>query len=579
MRTAFVQALSAVAAARRDVVLMTGDLGFGVLDEYRVRFPDQFLNVGVAEQNLAGVAAGLALSGHVVFTYSIGNFPTLRCLEQIRNDICYHRANVKIVTVGGGLAYGALGVSHFATEDLAIMRALPEMTVVSPGDPTEVEQLLPQIVEREGPVYLRLGRAGERRILPADARVSLGQPSIVREGRDVLLLSTGGMLPVAVDAAAALAGEAVSAAVLSVHTVAPLDPGQLLATIARFPVVVTCEEHQSNGGLGGAVAEVLAESRLSPVFRRFALRDGFPVAVGSQDYLRSSSWCARSCGPKPTSARGSPLRRSEVAAAGSFGTAAPEEARYDLVTETTGTPVSREGARMIYSRYRFAAELADGKRVLEVGCGSGQGFGLIGRKARFLVGGDLDPRLLRIGRSHYRNRFPFLRLRAEALPFRDASLDLVLFFEASYYVPNLELALDEFDRVLAAHGTMVLVNANPDRPDFITSPYSHHYHSSDELRGLLEKRGYGVRVEGAFPIEPPGPLSRVMATARRVLERFGLIPRTLRGRALLKRLVYGSLVPLPAELPDGFAEPVERRVHGGGPLPGFKVFYLTARKA
>src|SRR2546429_6775395 len=156
--------------ASRDprIVLLTGDLGFAVLDEFRAKYPAQFYNVGVAEQNLAGVAAGLALAGHVVFTYSIGNFPTLRCLEQVRNDICYHNADVKIVAVGGGLAYGSLGVSHFATEDLAILRALPNMTVVAPGDPVEVAQLVPQIVQREGPVYLRLGRAGERRCtLPA----------------------------------------------------------------------------------------------------------------------------------------------------------------------------------------------------------------------------------------------------------------------------------------------------------------------------------------------------------------------------------------------------------------------------
>src|SRR5256885_1033596 len=167
------------ACANPRVVLLTGDLGFAVLDEFRANCPRQFYNVGVAEQNLAGVAAGLALSGHIVFTYSIGNFPTLRCLEQVRNDICYHQADVKIVTVGGGLAYGSLGMSHFATEDLAILRALPELTVVAPGDPTEVEQLVPQIVARPGPVYLRLGPGGRppgprprhrRRAGPADAR-------------------------------------------------------------------------------------------------------------------------------------------------------------------------------------------------------------------------------------------------------------------------------------------------------------------------------------------------------------------------------------------------------------------------
>ena len=144
MRDTFIRVLLEIARENPRVILMTGDLGFKVLDEFRAECPRQFYNVGVAEQNLTGVAAGLALSGHVVFTYSIGNFPTLRCLEQVRNDVCYHNADVKIVTVGGGMAYGSLGFSHFATEDLAILRALPGMTVVAPGDPVEVENSCPK---------------------------------------------------------------------------------------------------------------------------------------------------------------------------------------------------------------------------------------------------------------------------------------------------------------------------------------------------------------------------------------------------------------------------------------------------
>src|SRR5213078_2569899 len=159
MRTAFFRALLELAAADERVNLVVGDLGFGVVEPFVERFPARFFNAGVAEQNMTGIAAGLALSGKTVFTYSIANFPTLRCLEQIRNDICYHAADVKIVSVGGGMAYGALGFSHFATEDLAIMRALPGLTVVAPGDPVEVKELLPQIVRHPGPVYLRLGRA------------------------------------------------------------------------------------------------------------------------------------------------------------------------------------------------------------------------------------------------------------------------------------------------------------------------------------------------------------------------------------------------------------------------------------
>jgi transketolase len=241
----------------------------------------------VAEQNLAGVAAGLALSGHIVFTYSIGNFPTLRCLEQVRNDICYHQADVKIVTVGGGMAYGALGISHFATEDLAILRSLPGMTVVAPGDPVEVEQLVPQIVRHPGPVYLRLGRAGEKPQHQPSTEVRLGTPTRARQGTDVLLLTAGGMLPVALEAAGMLESEGVSVEVHSVHTVKPLSAETLCGLASRFPVVVTCEEHTCLGGLGGAVAEVLLEAGIGPVFRRFALPAAFPTGVGSQEFLRT----------------------------------------------------------------------------------------------------------------------------------------------------------------------------------------------------------------------------------------------------------------------------------------------------
>ena len=287
MRTAFIRSLMDLASRDPRIVLLTGDLGFAVLDEFRAKHPTQFYNVGVAEQNLAGVAAGLALAGHVVFTYSIGNFPTLRCLEQVRNDICYHNADVKIVAVGGGLAYGSLGVSHFATEDLAILRALPNMTVVAPGDPVEVAQLVPQIVQREGPVYLRLGRAGEKAMHAPGTEVKLGQLTRARAGTDVLLLTVGGMLPVALEAAELLVDEGLGAEVVSVHTLKPLDVEQICALAARFPLVVTCEEHSAIGGLGGAVAEVLLEAGIAPRFRRFALPSDFPQGVGSQEYLRT----------------------------------------------------------------------------------------------------------------------------------------------------------------------------------------------------------------------------------------------------------------------------------------------------
>lgn len=290
MRDAFIRTLLSLAQADRRIVLLTGDLGFGVLNEFREKCPEQLINVGVAEQNLAGVGAGMALSGHVVFTYSIGNFPTLRCLEQVRNDICYHGANVKIVTVGGGLAYGALGYTHHAVEDLAVMRALPGLAVVAPGDPVEVERLVPQIAAYPGPVYLRLGRAGEERLHSENAAVEFGHPTTARTGDDVLLLTVGGMLPVALAAAELLVSEGVESEVVSVHTLSPLDGDEVARLVGRFPLVVTCEEHTVTGGLGGAIAEVVAERGLGPVVRRFGLpAGGFPVGIGSQEFMRAEN--------------------------------------------------------------------------------------------------------------------------------------------------------------------------------------------------------------------------------------------------------------------------------------------------
>src|SRR3990172_770201 len=205
MRTAFLNTLADLAARDDRIFFLTGDLGFGVVETFAQRFPDRFLNVGVAEQNMTGVATGLALSGKVVFTYSIANFPTLRCLEQIRNGPCYHNANVKVVSVGGGLAYGSLGMSHHATEDLAVMRVLPNLTVVAPGDPVETALATGALARQNGPAYLRLGRAGEPVVHAAGVSFELGRAVQLRDGRDLTLISTGGMLVTATRVADALA--------------------------------------------------------------------------------------------------------------------------------------------------------------------------------------------------------------------------------------------------------------------------------------------------------------------------------------------------------------------------------------
>jgi transketolase len=286
MRTAFIESL--VDAASRDgrVWLLTGDLGFGVVETFAARFPERFLNVGVAEQNMTGVATGLALSGKIVFTYSIANFPTLRCLEQIRNGPCYHNTNVKVVSVGGGFAYGSLGMSHHATEDIAIMRALPNMTVVAPGDPIETRAAVDALIRHSGPAYLRLGRAGEPVVHQQPIAFSLGDALTLRDGGDVTLISTGGMLATAHRVAAQLAREGTMCRLLSMHTVKPLDAGAVIAAALETRLVVTLEEHSALAGLGGAVAEVMAEmpSRPAPL-KRIALPSAFASRAGSRDYL------------------------------------------------------------------------------------------------------------------------------------------------------------------------------------------------------------------------------------------------------------------------------------------------------
>jgi transketolase len=286
VRTAFFETLGEIASRDPRIMLLVGDLGFGVVESFARRFPAQFVNVGVAEQNMTGLACGLALSGKTVFTYSIANFPTLRCLEQIRNDVCYHRASVVVVSVGGGLAYGSLGATHHATEDLAVMRAIPEMRVVAPGDPFEVREATAALIREPGPAYLRLGRVGEPILHGAATAFELGKAIVLRDGRDVTLISTGGTLKLALDAAETLAASGIQARVVSMHTLKPLDSACVLAAARETPAVVTIEEHSILGGLGSAVAEVLAESDLPKVrFRRLGLPPEFLSLAGTQEYL------------------------------------------------------------------------------------------------------------------------------------------------------------------------------------------------------------------------------------------------------------------------------------------------------
>jgi len=287
MRTAFIETLCELAELNNRIWLLSGDLGYSVLERFAQRFPERYVNMGVAEQNMMGVAAGLALEEKIVFTYSIANFPTMRCLEQIRNDVCYHNLNVKIVAVGGGMAYGAAGYTHHAVEDLAVMRAMPNMTVIAPGDPVEVKCATKAIINHSGPCYLRLGKGGETTFHTQEPNFQLGKAIWLRQGDDITFISTGSILAEVIRAADELAARGVWAGVVSVPTLKPLDEETIRKAAIRSRKIITVEEHTAFGGLGEAVAGVLADAgKPHPGFKQINLPISYLTAVGTQTYLR-----------------------------------------------------------------------------------------------------------------------------------------------------------------------------------------------------------------------------------------------------------------------------------------------------
>jgi transketolase len=287
MRDTFVRTLVELAKEDKNIELITGDLGFGVLKPFWETVPDQFTNAGIAEQNMTTVAAGMALEGKTVFTYSIGNFPTLRCLEQIRNDCAYHHANVKVVCIGGGFVYGSLGMSHQATEDLAILRALPDVVVMAPADLVEAEECTKALVRHPGTAYLRLGRGGEKRIHDHIENFEIGKAIKVRDGKKIAIFSTGAIFEEVNEAYQDLIMKGYDPAVYTFPTVKPIDAEIIKECAKEFDIVVTCEEHNIVGGFGSAVAEVMAEMKEKNAYLlRIGLNDEYSIKVGNQSYLR-----------------------------------------------------------------------------------------------------------------------------------------------------------------------------------------------------------------------------------------------------------------------------------------------------
>jgi transketolase len=275
--------------AKRDsrVLFLGSDLGIGTLKQFKAEMPERFFMEGVSEANLIGMSAGFALEGKIVYANTIATFITRRCFEQICLDLCLHNVNVRLIGNGGGLVYAPLGPTHLATDDFAILRALPHMTILAPADATEMRRVMPLTVDHQGPIYIRLGKGGDPIVTDPGVPFVIGKVFPMREGTDAAIVTTGVMLKRALDAAESLHAKGIEAAVLHCPTVKPLDEDAIRHYAGQAPAIVAVEEHTIVGGLGSAVAEIIAEAGFPTPkrFRRIGIPDVFPDQYGSQDSL------------------------------------------------------------------------------------------------------------------------------------------------------------------------------------------------------------------------------------------------------------------------------------------------------
>ena len=288
MRNAFADELTKLGAEDPRVVMLSGDIGNRLFDKFKAAQPERFFNCGVAEQNMMGVAAGMAMSGLRPVAYTITPFVTTRCLEQIRTDAAYHEAPVTVVSVGAGLAYAGLGPTHHACEDISFLRSIPNMVVIAPGDAWEVRASLRAVMQQDRPAYIRMGKKGEPVIHEGPiADFTIGKAITIADGSDVCILSTGNILPEALEAGQLLRQRGVSARVVSFHTVKPLDEACLTEAFQRFERVVTVEEHSTIGGLGSAIAEWAVDTDADArKLLRIGTPDKFFKLSGEQHFAR-----------------------------------------------------------------------------------------------------------------------------------------------------------------------------------------------------------------------------------------------------------------------------------------------------
>lgn len=285
MRTAFINTLLKLAEEDDSIFMLTADLGYGLFDRFRDAYPKRFIDIGVAEADTIGIAAGLALSGKNVYCYSIATFLTMRCFEQIRIDLCYHNANVKLIGVGAGWNYGLEGMTHHAIEDVAIMRSLPNMTVVAPGDPLEAAAIINESATYNRPMYIRFGKNNDPQVHNDISNFKIGKGIVVSEGADLTIIASGTMLHAAKQITDILSKEGLSAQLISMHTIKPLDEDIIRKCAKDSEAIFTIEEHSVIGGLGTAVAEVLLESKYGGLFKKIGLPDTYTPGYGARDYL------------------------------------------------------------------------------------------------------------------------------------------------------------------------------------------------------------------------------------------------------------------------------------------------------
>jgi transketolase len=291
MRDAFVKALLEEAKKDQNIILVTGDLGFGVLDEFQRELPDQFINSGVNEQAMMGMAAGMASTGKRIFVYSIGNFPTLRCLEQIRNDICLMNNSVVIVSVGAGYSYGPQGYTHHALEDIAIMRALPNLEVVVPADPIETKALTRILSKNSRPSYFRLGKSKESTIHKIEPDIYFGKVNQILKGKHGTILFAGAIGTIAMNAADILKSQGIFVSVASVPFISSLD-NEYLRSAAEIGPIVTVEEHSVRGGFGSSILEFFSEKNINADVKLVAATQHNLSQIGNQEFLRDENGLA-----------------------------------------------------------------------------------------------------------------------------------------------------------------------------------------------------------------------------------------------------------------------------------------------